>query len=109
MTKRPSKLSFNQTLKDAREHMNFSEKIFSYIIHNRLVDALSQFVARVAMRPIPVITGTATALLVGGITYTISLLMQYGWSGSELPLLFIAGWAIGLIYDYTMLLARGRK
>lgn len=109
MTKRPSKLSFKQTLSNIREDMTPIEKLFSYFIHNRVVDAISQTISRTVMRPIPIIVGALTALVAGITLYIVSVLMQYSWSGSEIIASFAAGWSLGMIYDYTLLLTKGRK
>jgi hypothetical protein len=108
MIKQPAKLSFAQTLKKARSNMSKTEKIFSHIIHNQAVDTVSQILSRTVMRPIPIIVGAASALILGSTIYIISIIMDYGWSGSEIILLFALGWAAGMAYDYIILLIKGR-
>lgn len=109
MIKQPVKLSFNQTLKKARSGMSKPEKIFSHIIHNQIVDIISQTLSRTIARPLPILVGAVSATIIGSVIYIVSIIMGYSWSGSEIIILFALGWAAGMAYDYIILLIKGRN
>lgn len=100
---------YKNTLKDIRREMTPTERIFSKIIHNPLIEKISDIVSSTIARPGALILGSLSALILLSIIYIMA--QYYGWalSGSEWIAAFVAGWCAGLIIDWLRIAIFGKR
>ncbi len=91
--------TLNQSLKSIRRNLSPTEKQFSHIIHNQVVDQVSEVTAKTIARP--------SGLLVGGIAAfcsSVAVMVICRYFGYEYNYFigiaaFIAGFALGLVLE----------
>lgn len=91
--------SYTKTMSELQSHLSPLSKIFSKIIHVPLIDKISSLINNTILRPRPIIYGAIGAIS-SIIIYLIAKKYGYTLAGSETILLFIIGWAIGILIDY---------
>lgn len=94
------KTAYRATIKQIQCNMKTRERIFSNIIHNSIIEKISNAVGLTIARPTALICGSLVSLILTAIIYLMA--KYYGWelSGSEWIASFILGWFIGLIIDW---------
>ena len=102
-------ISYNRTVERAQSELPKSSRIFSKIIHIKLIDDISDFIGNIIARPNVILFGSISAFLITLITYMVSKYIGYAMSGSETIAAFIIGFIIGIIHDYLRLLFTGKK
>jgi hypothetical protein len=101
--------SYKNTLKRIQKELNATDRIFSGIIHLKLVERISDTVEYTLARPNPILIGSITAFILTLAAYMISKKIGYQLSGTETIIAFAIGWSIGLIYDYLIVLFKGKR
>lgn len=101
--------AFDNTLAQARTHMNWAERTFSHIIHIKSVEQISDTLGGTLARPNTILYGSLAALTLTLATYLTAKYFGYALSGAESIVAFIIGWVIGAIIDYTHVLIRGGR
>ncbi len=109
ISKKQKDISYKKTIKRLQTEMKPSEKVFSQIIHNPLVEKTSEIISRTIARPNPLLYGSFFAFIITIISYSIARRMGYKLSGFETILSFFIGWTIGLAYDYIKKLIFNNK
>ncbi len=109
ITKKDKEVAYQQTLKEIRSQMNAPARTFSKIIHNQVVERVSDIVGNTVARPNAIISGSTAALVLVSAVYIIAKQYGYPMSGFETIGAFIIGWLIGLIYDYAKVTISGGK
>ena len=108
ISKKEKDAAFTATMREVQSQMSSPSRTFSKIIHNRAVEKTSEVVGSTVARPNAILSGAFCAfILVLGI-YLIARHYGYPLSGTETIAAFIAGWVIGLVYDYFRLLFVGK-
>lgn len=100
--------AYDLQLEQAREHMNPANKALSKVIHNRTVETVSETVGATVARPNALLSGSIAAFAAVTVLYFFAKHYGYQLSGFETIGAFVAGWALGLLFDYFSLLIRGR-
>ncbi|MFZ1257965.1 MAG: hypothetical protein WAQ25_00665 [Candidatus Saccharimonas sp.] len=108
-TKHEREASYNATMKEVRSQMSRPSQVFSTIIHNPVVEKVSDAVGSTIARPNAILSGSVAAFVVTLVIYLVARYYGYPLSGAETIASFALGWALGLIYDYFRLLALGKK
>lgn len=109
VTKKDKEVVYQQTLKEIRTQMNAPSRTFSKIIHNRVVEQVSDIAGNTIARPNAIISGSTVALILVSLVYVIAKKYGYPMSGFETIGAFIIGWLIGVIYDYAKVTISGGK
>lgn len=101
--------SFNNQIKNIRDELGLGGKITSKIIHNPVIEAVSDFISSTLARPNALLSGSITAFIT--VTALYFLARHYGFqlSGFETIAAFIVGWFVGTLYDYLKSIFRKRK
>jgi hypothetical protein len=94
------KASYKAMLAETRRYMSPTQVFLSKLVHVRTLEGVVDWVISRLLRPY--------AILGGGLSATIGLLALYSYarfagfalSGSELLILFVIGWVMGLIIDH---------
>ncbi|MCA9339861.1 MAG: hypothetical protein KDA17_03020 [Candidatus Saccharibacteria bacterium] len=108
-SKRERDASYDRTMREVRSQMSAPSRVFSSVIHNPVVEKISDVVGGTIARPNAIASG---ALFAFGFTLAIYLIAHfngYPLSGTESIASFVVGWLIGLVYDYFKLLITGKK
>ncbi len=108
-TKKQRAASYENTMAQIRSEMNGPSRAFSKFIHTPTIEKASEAIGSTIARPNAVLAGSVAATF---LTLTVFIIAkQYGYrlSGFETIGTFALGWALGIIYDYTRLLMRGKR
>ena len=105
--KQQKEATYKKTLFEIRSNMNQSERAFSKIIHEPVIEKTSETIANTVARPNAILSGAIAALVIVSVAYGIAKTYGYQLSGFESIGSFIIGWMIGLAYDYARIMIRG--
>lgn len=97
-SKTPEK-AFNETMEVVQKQMSAPSRIFSKIIHNKIVEETSEVVGVTIARPNSILSGSVCALLLVTGLYVHAKYIGYSLSGFETIGAFLLGWIIGLVFD----------
>jgi hypothetical protein len=101
--------SYKRTIKQAQNSLNPTEKVFSKIIHNDVIDRASDIIGNTILKPNPILFGSFSAFIITLLTYLIAKSLGYQLSGFESIFAFAAGWIIGILFDYLKIIITGKK
>jgi hypothetical protein len=101
--------SYKATMQDIRTHMSPASRTFSKIIHNKTVDRVSEGLGNTVARPNAILSGAVFAFIISLITLLVARHYGYRLSGFETIGAFIAGWLLGIIYDFLKVMITGRR
>lgn len=101
--------AFNRTMDQVYTYITPAQQRMSRFLHLRTLERLCDLVGSTLARPIPLITGSVSVVIVVGGIYLIAKQYGYALSGSEPIVAFGFGWLAGMIIDYTRLLIRGKR
>lgn len=85
------------------------DRLFSKIIHNKVIEIISNFMTNTIARPNLILFASITAFVLSLSFYIIAKTIGYKLSGSEPIVGFLLGWSIGLIYDLIRLLVKNNN
>lgn len=94
-----SKEAYFRILKESRQGLSPMSRIASIIIHNNIIDFISNFIFKYILRTNSVLFASVVSFLVILLTLIMSLVNKYSFSGFEIYLGFIIGWIIGYLFD----------
>lgn len=109
VSKKDRQASYNRTMKQIRSEMPAPARAFSKTIHNPVVERVSDVAGATVARPNAMLAGAVSAFIVSFALYIIAKRLGYPLSGFETIGAFIAGWILGLLFDYVKLLVTGKK
>lgn len=92
--------SFRQTMRSAQSKMSAPERTFSKIIHNPIVERVSDTISTTIARPDAIVSGALCAFLAVLSLYLTARYVGFALSGFETIGAFIVGWVIGMGYDF---------
>lgn len=100
-TKLDKEHSFKTTMHHARSQMSKPERTFSKFIHAPAIEKTSEVLGKTVARPSG-IAGATIAAFIGLLSiYSIAKFAGFQLSGSEMPLLLLVGFAVGLIIEWA--------
>lgn len=109
LTKTQLSHAYDSQLEHTREHMSPSGKAFSKLIHNRVVESVSDTVGSTIARPNALLSGSIAAFITITLLYFVAKHYGYQLSGFETIGAFAVGWLFGILFDYFSVMIRGRK
>lgn len=109
ITKREKQASYEATMTEVRTHMSGPSRAFSAVIHQPVVEKVSDAIGSTVARPNAILSGSVFAFLLTLAIYLVARFYGYALSGTETIAAFIIGWVLGLIYDYVHLIVTGKK
>lgn len=101
--------SYKATMQDIRTHMSPASRTFSKLIHNKTVDQVSEGLGNTVARPNAILSGAIFAFIISLVTLLVARHYGYRLSGFETIGAFIAGWLLGIIYDFLKVMITGRR
>ena len=109
ISKKKRNESYKRTMTRVQNELPIQNRLFSKIIHNKLIEKTSDIVGGTIARPNAMLSGSIVAFVLTLLIYTVSKMIGYRLSGFETITAFILGWIIGLVYDYLHVLVTGNK
>lgn len=109
ISKAERNISYKATMKEIQTHMSPTERAFSKFIHNKAVDSVSEALGNTVARPNAILSGAVAAFLFSLATLLVAKHYGYRLSGFEAIGAFIAGWLIGILYDFLKVMITGKK
>lgn len=100
---------FERTMTEVRRDMSPASRTFSKVIHNPVVERVSDVAGNTVARPNAVLGGSFTAFVVVLLTYLVARHYGYPLSGSETLIAFSGGWVLGILFDYLRVMISGRR
>lgn len=91
--------SYMHTMKTVRMELSAPERAFSKIIHNPVVEQVSDTVGKTIARPHAILSGSLFACIFVLTLYLIARFYGFELRGSETILAFLIGWALGIVFD----------
>lgn len=109
ISKAQKNASFKKTMTDVQTELTPSSRVFSKLIHAKAVEKTSEVVGSTIARPNAILAGSVMAFVLTLGVYVMAKTLGYRLSGFETIAAFIAGWVIGITYDYLRLIITGKK
>ncbi len=101
--------SYKATMKEVQSHMSPTKRAFSKFIHHKVVDQVSDALGTTVARPNAILSGAVAAFLFSLLTLLVAKHYGYRLSGFEAIGAFIAGWLLGILYDFFKVMITGKK
>lgn len=106
ITSADRKHSYNQTMQRIRQEMPGPARTFSKVIHNPVVERVSDAVGSTVARPNAILSGSICAFIFVLALYINAKHIGYSLTGFETIGSFVLGWAIGIAIDMVRSLFR---
>jgi len=107
--KKQKEASYMQIMSHVQNELNPGNRIFSKLIHNKMIEKTSDVIGNTIARPNALLLGSFFAFIFSLLAYTVSKKIGYSMSGFETIASFIFGWSMGIIFDYLKVLFTGKK
>jgi flagellar biosynthesis/type III secretory pathway protein FliH len=108
ISKKQKDASFKKQMKDVQAELTPTSRAFSKVIHNKVVEKTSEVIGSTIARPNAILAGAVVAFIATLCVYVIAKNVGYALSGFETIAAFIAGWIIGVVFDYLRVLVTGK-
>lgn len=102
------KKAYNSIMSQTRAEMSAPERAFSQVIHNPVVERVSEVAGNTIARPDAILSGAIFAFALTLVIYLVAKQSGYPLTGTEAIAAFIIGWVVGNIFDFAKALFRGR-
>jgi high-affinity Fe2+/Pb2+ permease len=79
------------------------------VIHTKVIEKTSDALASTIARPNAMLAGAVTAFIFTLVIYLVAKNYGYQLSGFETIGGFIAGWIVGLLFDYFRVMITGKR
>ena len=109
ISKTEREASYKATMKQVRSELSAPSRTFSKVIHNNVIEKVSDAVGATVARPNAILAGAIVAFIVTLGVYLVAKQYGYPLSGMESIVAFIIGWAAGLLFDYFRVMITGKK
>lgn len=101
--------SFQSTMSEVQPQMSAPSRVFSKVIHNKVIEQASDMAAGTIARPNALLSGAVLAFVLTLTVYLVAKNLGYPLSGFETIGAFILGWVLGIVYDFLRVMITGRK
>lgn len=109
VSKKEREASYKQNLKQVQAELKPSERAFSKVIHNPVVEKTSEVVGSTVARPNAILAGGMVAFFLVLAVYLVAKFYGYTLSGFETIGAFIVGFILGVLYDFFRVMITGKK
>ena len=92
-------IKYKRTLQSVRKDLNAPEKVLSKVIHNPVVDAVSEVAEKTVARPSGFLSGSIFAFLGSSTFLYISKYYGYEYNFLLMALFFVGGFVLGLLIE----------
>lgn len=105
-SKQQREASFHSQMTHVQSNMSPSARIFSKFIHNKAIEKTTDILGATVARPNALLVSSLFAFIATTALYLVAKQYGYQLSGFETIGAAAIGWALGMIYDYFLLLSR---
>jgi hypothetical protein len=109
VSKKEREVSYKQHMKQLQTELTPTQRAFSKVIHNPIVEKTSDVVGSTIARPNAILAGAVVAFFLVLAVYLVSKFYGYTLSGFETIGAFIVGWVLGILYDFFKVMITGKK
>lgn len=109
VSKKEREASYKHHIKQVQDELNPTQRAFSKVIHNPIVEKTSEAMGNTIARPNAILAGAVVAFFLVLGVYVVSKFYGYTLSGFETIGAFIAGWILGILYDFFKVMVTGKK
>ena len=109
VSKKERNASYKQHMKHVQSELKPTQRAFSKVIHNPVVEKTSDAVGATVARPNAILSGAVVAFVLVLGVYVVAKFYGYPLSGFETIGAFILGWVVGILYDYFKVMITGKK
>lgn len=109
ISKKERSAAYKRHMKQVQAAMNPAQRAFSRFIHAQPVEKASEFVGSTVARPNSILFGAIAGFALVLAVYLIAKNLGYVLSGFETIGAFIAGWILGILYDFLRTMITGKK
>lgn len=109
ISKKERDASFKKHMKQVQAEMSAPERVFSKIIHSKVIERTSEVVGSTVARPNAILSGAIVAFVLVLVVYLLAKNFGYILSGFETIGAFVIGWGLGVLYDYFRVMITGKK
>lgn len=100
---------FKTTMKHVQSRMNAPERAFSKVIHNKVVERVSDVTGSTVARPNSILFGSIFAFLGVAGVYLYARHIGFALSGFETIAAFIVGWLVGMFVDLIRVIFSNKR
>ena len=108
-TKHQKKSEYKKTMSAIRSEMAPSERAFSKVIHNPVVEKVSDVAGVTIARPTSLLAGSLSAFILTALVYVVARHYGYALGGTEFIAAFVVGWIVGLVIDWLRAMISGKR
>jgi len=109
VSKKERTASYKHHMKQLQSELSPTQRAFSKVIHNPVIEKTSEVVGSTIARPNAILAGAFVAFVLVLAVYVISKFYGYTLSGFETIGAFIVGWVLGILYDFFKVMITGKK
>lgn len=109
VSKKERNASYKKHLVTLQAELPPTQRAFSKVIHNPVVEKTSEVVGATVARPNAILAGALVAFFAVLAVYLTAKHFGYVLSGFETIGAFIVGWVIGILYDFFKVMITGKK
>lgn len=109
VSKKERDTSYKHHMKQLQSELPAPQRAFSKFIHNPVIEKTSEVVGSTIARPNAILAGAVVAFVLVLAVYLIAKYYGYTLSGFETIGAFIAGWILGILYDFLKGMITGKK
>lgn len=109
VSKKEREASYKQHMKQLQAELPPVQRAFSKVIHSPVVEKTSEAIGNTVARPNAILSGAFVAFILVLGVYLVSKYYGYTLSGFESIGAFIAGWILGLLYDFFKVMITGKS
>lgn len=109
VSKKQKAAAYKKHMKALQSELPPTQRAFSKVIHNPVVEKTSEVVGATVARPNAILAGAIVAFFAVLAVYLVAKHFGYALSGFETIGAFIVGWVIGCLYDFFRVMITGKK
>lgn len=103
------KIAYREIMSETQSQLSPASRTFSKIIHNPVIEKVSETVGKTVARPNAILAGSVSAFIIVLATYLVARYFGYQLSGFETIGAFIFGWILGIGFDFLKIMITGRR
>lgn len=108
-TKKQQRMAYKSEMKKIQSQLPPATRVFSKIVHNPVVETVSDVAAETVFRPSFLITGALGGLIVGGGLYIVAKMQGFILPNSQFIIGFLIGGVLGVVVEVAIRIFRPKK
>lgn len=109
LSKKQKSEAYKATITRVQAELPAGKRAFSKVIHNPVVEQTSEALGSTIARPNAILAGSVMAFVLVLIVFLVANHFGYALSGFETIGAFVAGWIIGLLFDFFKVMITGKR